>query len=259
MFLRWDEPPELDVLFGGEVLFRHSLAFSGAVWQSSSSIGTTAQARDLTAVLPLKPGTYLARVFDISGNPSDAIASVTTKQANVLAFANVNSLNEHPVFSGIKINVVGDGGILKLEGSTLFDDIPDFDLVPDLDSLGGIVSTGTYDFAAGFDLVTVKRVRLTTRVSMLSVNVLDRIDDRTDPMDDWEDFDGTTQAETDVVVFVRHTDDDPGGSPTFSAFERLDSAEFEARGFDFRAIITTKDPAFNVHVDTLGVDVEEVV
>ena len=259
VFLRWDESPELDVLFGGEVRFRHSALFTGATWPSSSSIGTTARARNLTAVLPLKPGTYLARVFDVSGNPSDAIASITTKQASVLEFANVDSLSEHTTFIGIKTGVVVDAGILKLVGTGLFDDIPDFDLVPDLDSLGGIVSTGTYDFAAGFDLVTVKRVRLTTRVSMVSINVLDLIDDRTDPMDDWEDFDGTTQAETNVVVFVRHTDDDPGGSPTFSAFERLDSAEFEARGFDFRAILTTKDPAFNVHVDTLGVDVEEVI
>jgi len=259
VFLRWDEPPELDVLFGGEVRFRHSADFTGATWSASSSIGTTVHARDLTAVLPLKPGTYLARVFDVSGNPSDAIASVTTKQANVLAFANVDSLNEHTAFTGIKTGVVADGGILKLTSIGLFDDIPDFDALSDLDSFGGITSTGTYDFAAGFDLVTVKRVRLTTRVGMTSINVLDFIDDRTNPMDDWEDFDGTLQAETDVVVFVRHTDDDPGGSPTFSAFERLDSAEFEARGFDFRAVLTTNDPAFNVFVDTLGVDVEEVV
>ena len=210
-------------------------------------------------MLPLKPGTYLARVFDVLGNPSDVIATVTTKQANVLEFANVDSLNEHTAFTGIKTGVVVDSGVLKLASIGLFDSIPDLDAISNLDSFGGITSTGTYDFAAGFDLTTVKRVRLTTRVGMTSINVLDFIDDRTELMDDWEDFDGTLQAETDVVVFVRHTDDDPGGSPTFSAFERLDSAEFEARGFDFRAILTTNDPAFNVHVDTLGVDVEEVI
>jgi len=62
-----------------------------------------------------------------------------------------------------------------------------------------------------------------------------------------------------VRVEVRSTDDDPGGSPTWSAWDRLDSAEFEARGFDFRALLSTEDPAFNIQVSDLGIDVDEVV
>ena len=115
---------------------------------------------------------------------------------------------------------------------------------------------GTYDFLAGFDLTTVKQVRLTTRITMASTNVDDLIDSRTTNIDTWESFDGGDQAVTDVRVEVRHTDDDPGGSPTWTAWERLDSAEFEARGFDFRAILTSGDPTFNVLVTDLGIGAE---
>ena len=67
------------------------------------------------------------------------------------------------------------------------------------------------------------------------------------------------QSAGDVLIEARSTDDDPSGSPTWGAWERLDSAEFDARGFDFRAILTSNDPAFNVHVTDLGIDAEEVL
>ena len=257
--LRWDSPAELDVQFGGVVRFRHSPVFSGASWSQSTSIGELARARDLIATLPLKPGTYLARVFDIVGNPSGDIATVTTKQASVLSFASVDTLDEAPSFGGSHTGTVGLGGILKLNGSDPIDSWADVDAIADWDSEGGILSSGTYLFQLGFDFATVKRTRLTTRVTGQSTNVLELIDDRTDPIDEWEDFDGLEQGAADARVETRHTDDDPAGSPTWSAWERLDSAEFEARGFEFRALLTTNDPAINIHITQLGVDAEEVV
>ncbi len=257
-FLRWDEPIELDVRFGGTVRFRHTTEEATPLWQESSSIGQSVNARTLFTPLPLKAGSYLARVFDADGNPS-TVVSVTTKQASVLSFANVSSLDETPSFSGTHSNTVGVDGELKLEGTTLIDSVADFDNITDFDNEGGIVASGTYIFDLGFDLTTVKRVRLTTRTAVRSDNVLDILDSRTDLIDDWEDFDGTIQAEGDLIVEVRHTDDDPSGSPTWSAYERLESAEFSARGFSFRARLFTNDPAFNIVCDVLGVDVEEIV
>ena len=258
VFLRWDEPIELDVRFGGTVKFRHTTEQATPLWQESNSIGQSVNARTLFTTLPLKAGSYLARVFDSDGNPS-TIVSVTTKQASVLNFANVDTLDEAPLFSGVHSNTVSIDGELKLEGSTLIDSVADFDSIVDFDSEGGIASSGIYTFNLGFDLTTVKRVRLTTRITVRSDNVTDLIDDRTDLIDTWEDFDGTVQAEADLFVEVRHTDDDPSGSPTWSEYERLDSAEFSARGFSFRARLLTNDPAFNIICTVLGVDVEEVV
>lgn len=256
--LRWDEPPTLDVRFGGTVKFRHTQTLVSPAWSQSVSIGQSAKARSLFATLPLKTGSYMARVFDSIGLPS-TIVSVSTKQASVMTFANVSTLDEAPTFSGVHNNTIVAGGGLKLAGTALIDSFADWDAISDFDSTGGISATGTYDFASGFDLVTVKRVRLSTRVTALSDNILDQIDDKTDFIDTWEDFDGSVQAEGDLLIQVRTTDDDPAGSPTWSAWERLDSAEFEARGFEFRAILFSNDPTFNIVITELGVDAEEIV
>lgn len=258
--LRWDRPTELDVRFGGQVKFRHSPEeiAANAAWAESTSIGTTAKGDALLATLPLKPGTYLARVFDRQGHGSQDIAAISTKQASVLAFANVTSLSEHPTFAGTLTDVVRDGSTLKIASAGLFDDIPDVDAVGNIDAYGGSKSSGTYDFASGIDLSTVKRVRLTSGITAISINPNDLIDERAALIDSWEDFDGSLQAQADCRIQVRETDDDPAGSPAWSAWNNLDSAEFEARSFDFRAILSTDDAAFNVQVSALSVVVEEI-
>lgn len=240
--IRWTRPTELDVQFGGEVQFRHSPAFSGASWSSSTSIGEAAHARTLFAVLPLKGGTYLARVYDVAGNPSEVV-SVTTKQASVLTFAAATTLDEDPTFSGTHTDTVVDSGNLQLN----------------VDGTGAVLSTGTYEFASGYDFTTVTRVRLTTRITAANSNVLENIDSRTENIDTWDSFDGSDSSKGDAVVYVRSTDDDPAGtSPDWSAWERLDSAEFQARGFEFKVILTSEDPAFNVLISDLGIDAEEL-
>lgn len=258
--IRWDRPGELDVRFGGEVRWRHSpeTDVDLATWQSSTSIGQAAKGDDRICTLPLKPGTYLARVFDKSGRPSDVV-KLSTKQASVLAYANVDTVTESPAFAGVNNGTVVEGNSLQLSGLGDFDSIPDLDAVGNLDAFGGIAASGTYTFAGGFDLTTVTRVRLTSTVVAISINVLDLIDERSDMIDLWEDFDGTQQSATDCRVQVRHTDDDPNSSPVaWSVWNDLDSAEFEARGFQFRALLTTNDPAFNIRVDTLSVVAEEI-
>jgi len=259
-YLRWDQPQELDVIFGGTVRFRHSQLTSGATWQESVGIGESAFARTRWALLPLKPGTYLARVFDVTGRASADIATVTTKQATVLTYASADTLDEGTAFAGTHSNTVSIGGVLKLKGTSLMDDWGLVDDITEWDGEGGVAVSGTYGFASGFDFSSVGKYRLTTRLTVISTNPLDKIDSRTDLIDTWEDFDGTTQAQGDVTVEVRHTDDDPASSsPTWSSWERLDSAEFEARGFEFRAILTSSDPAFNIEVSELGVDAEDLV
>jgi len=149
---------------------------------------------------------------------------------------------------------------LRLAAEGLFDDIEDLDEVTDLDTAGPVGAAGTYYFAAGFDFLAETRVRLTTRVVATSYATDDLIDNRLNAVDDWEDIDGTTQAAGDAIVYVRHTDEDPAGtSPAWSAWERLDSAEFDARGFEFRVDLSTEDAAFNIAVSELGIDAEELV
>lgn len=240
--IRWGKPTELDVIFGGEVVFRHSPLFEGATWGNSVTIGQSSRARTLFAVLPLKPGTYLARVYDVDGNPADEVTTVTTKQASVHAFENVDSIDEGTAFIGSHSNTEEDGGVLKLtEGSPR-------------------VLAGTYTFAQGFDFGVVTRIRLTTRIDVSAYSISDEIDDRLDPIDSWEDFDGTVQAGADARIFVRHTDTDPEASPVvWSAWERLDSAEFEARAFQFKVELTAESDDYNIAISELGIDADQIV
>jgi hypothetical protein len=239
--IRWGKPSEIDVLFGGEVSFRHSKELTGATWGASVSIGQSALARTLFTTLPLKEGTYLARVYDVDGNPSDTVTVVTTKQASVHAFADLDSLDEAPSFLGTHDETVEDAGNLKmLEGSPR-------------------ALTGEYNFATGFDFSTVEKVRLTTRIAVASYIITDTIDGRTSNIDTWEDFDGSIESGADARIYVRHTDDDPEGSPVeWSDWEKLESAEFEARAFQFKVVLTIDSVDYNILVSELGVDAEQI-
>ena len=257
--LTWDRHSDLDVRIGGEIRFRHSPALAGATWASSIRISQPIQGGQTGTILPLRPGTYLARAVDSSGIPSQSIASVVTDGAEVLSFANIATLDEHPNFAGPKTATAASDGVLSLAGTGLFDDIPDFDAVEDLDAFGGLASSGTYDFAGGIDQGAVKRCRLTATIAATVVNPLDLIDERTLPIDEWVDFDGDLGADVaDAQVYVRTTNDDPAGSPVWSDWELLTVAEFAARAFDFQARLETSDTTYNIQVSQLTVSCDEV-
>lgn len=254
--LRWTQSTDLDVKIGGKVEFRHSPALVGATLAESTSIGNAIPGSDTVAVLPLKPGTYLARFVDSSGIPGP-VATATTDGATVLAFSTVGSVNEAPLFSGTNSGTVVIGGALQLAGSETIDAITDFDATPNLDVAGGVASSGTYTFAAGIDLGSVQRVRLSSSVEASIVNVIDLIDDRTDDIDSWDSFDGTGAANADAVVYVRTTMTDPSASPVWSDWQRLDVAEFYCRAIDKPQLrMSTDDPAYNILVSQLSVTAE---
>lgn len=258
-FFRWDQPRELDVQFGGKVEFRHSEDALPS-WSNSTSIGQVAQARALFATLPLKTGTYLARVFDEAGNQS-SVVMIGSYQASVLEYAPVDSIEEAPTFAGNKDNTIVDGISLKIGGSGDFDSIPDVDAEPDWDAFGGTaeITVGTYEFDVGFDFGAVKRVRLTTHVLAGVFIVNDLIDSWNENIDDRDNFDGADVAEADCVIYVSKTNDNPAGSPIWDDWQRLDSAEVECRGCKFKAVLTSYNSDFNIAVTEMGVAAEEIV
>ncbi|TAK45268.1 MAG: host specificity protein J [Betaproteobacteria bacterium] len=255
--LAWTLHPDLDVREGGHIQFRHSEATSGAVWSEAFTIGDAAPGNAGQWILPLKAGTYLAKAVDSSGLTSVNAASISTKQASIHAFSTLNTVQEDSTFSGTHSSTIAIDSVLKLLGSGMFDAIPDLDAVASLDAYGGVAASGTYTFATGVDRGSVERVRVTSQIDGIIVNLNDKIDSRTGSIDDWLNFDGTDGAEADAYVEMRETDDNPSGSPTWSAWNRLDASEHECRGLQFRARLSTTDPAYNVHIDTLRVRVDQ--
>ena len=62
-----------------------------------------------------------------------------------------------------------------------------------------------------------------------------------------------------AVLRVRATQNDPnGGSPTWTDWQRLDSAEFDARGFDFELDLKREDQSYSIRVSGLDVLAEQV-
>jgi hypothetical protein len=255
--------PDLDVRRGGRWRIRHVQLDATVAWDTAFSIGDPdSWLGDQTIlVVPLKPGTYLIRAEDAVGVQSTAYAQIETKQASVLTFATLSTLQEDNSFPGTHSGTAATGGILTLGGIGIFDDIADLDAVTDLDGFGGIATLGTYTFSAGYDKGSVGHLRLTSRIVGLTVNLNDLVDERTGNVDDWLDFDGTAEiggGSCDAWAEFRETDDDPGGSPVWSDWKRLDASEVEARGIQCRAKLSTLDAAYRPEVSELRVKIEEL-
>lgn len=258
VFLRWNRSPDLDVTQGGVVRFRHCQALSGATLATSTSIGDDVPGGDTMAVLPLKPGSYLVQFVDAVGTVSDP-AVVTTDGATVLEYSTYDTVVESAAYDGTHDGtIVNDDGDLTLQGAGLVDDIIDFDAVSSIDAYGGIRTSGEYDWGSGLDFGTKRRMRLTASVTVEVVNVVDLIDDRAGAVDDWPDWDGDASGEGDCTIWVRTTDDDPNISPTWSEWQRLDSAEVYCRAVDPKAVLTVSDQSYNIRVSDMRITAEEL-
>jgi hypothetical protein len=257
--LAWDQALDLDVREGGKIEFRHSPALSGVTWANSTQIREAVSGQQSYANVPLKAGTYIVRPVDSSGIPGET-TSVTTKQASINGFAALSGspVTEETSFAGTHSGTVGSGSVLKLANSQLWDDIPDLDaLGTNIDETGGISESGVYTFANAYDFGSVTRARLTSKIAASITSILSNIDDIEALIDDWDSFDGDqTGGQADAWVEYRQTDDDPSGSPTWTSWQRLDTAEVECRGVQFRAQLRSYDTAYNIEITTLQVAAE---
>lgn len=255
--LQWDLPGDLDVQYGGWIIFRHSPLLTGASWANSTTIGRAVSGDQTIAYLPLKPGTYLATVYDVDGNPSD-VTSISTKQASVLTFVTEASIQEDPTFSGTKIGCeVVDDNLQLIAGD--FDSSLSVDAEPDWDLTGSFVlGSGTYEFALGMDFGSVKSVRLTLHIKVEAENLVDEIDGD-DLWDSLNDVDGVSGAPVDAQVYGKITDDDPAGTPTWSDFIKMDSIEVNCRAVgELECRMTTTNSNFNIHVSELRLIAERL-
>ncbi len=237
--LRWTATTDLDVRIGGKVVIRHSSVTSGATWDAASPIGgDELPGGDTLAVLSAKSGTYLLKFRDSSLLYSETPAAVVVEQAALTGFTTPSggSLVEDPTFSGAKTNCSVVSSQLALDVGEL---------------------TGSYDFSAVMDLSSVLRVRLTTDIAVQVVNNTDSWDstELCDSSDPWDAV--VTGNEAVALIYVRKTNDDPGGSPTWTDWNRLDSAEYEGRAFQYRCDLQAFDPDFGIEISELAVVAEE--
>jgi hypothetical protein len=233
--LKWALPTDADVRIGGRVVIRHS-ALGVPTWPNSVSYDEVAGNQTI-AVVPLKPGAYLLRAVDATGVPGP-VTIVSTKGIQATPFVPASSLVEHPTFSGSKTNVVVNGS--------------------DQLTLVSVAAEGLYAFSATMDLGAVKAVRLRSVIKTLADSLASTIATRPGNISTWGSITGGEDARIDVIVEARFTDDNPGGSPTWTGWSRLDNNEVSFRGAQFRARLTSATPDFNLLIDELAVFADEV-
>ncbi|WP_196774332.1 hypothetical protein [Rhodovulum sp. MB263] len=233
--LRWDRHPSLDVRQGGRIEFRHAGALSGATWQSSTGIGKAVSGGVTEATLPLKSGTYLARAHDAMGTPGP-VSGIAIRAASIIPTTTVVTLAEAPDFAGAAEGCRAAGGVLAMApGQT----------------------RAIYAFAGRIDLGRVQPVRLITDIELLISEAEDLFWQPsgtamwTPP--DARLWQGSTDAYGDVDLQVSLTDDDPAADPAWGPWQSFDAADFPARAFRFRAILSVESPDYTIGITGLTV------
>ena len=255
--LSWDESVDLDVLVGGFIEIRWTPATSGQKWGDAILLSRFA-GTSIGAQVELLSGTYLAKFLDSSGNYSQDEALISTTVPAALALNVIDTIDEAPGFPGAKDGVVYDAAeqAISLASRLTIDEIPDIDAEGSIDAAGGVGIFGTYDFQDTFDLGAVFTSNLTASISVEAFDVGQVIDLRYNPIDEWSDIDGEKVEDVEIALYVRSTEDDPGGSPTWTEWKRFVATQYLARAFQFRLTMLSPNPTHNAWIRGLSVVVD---
>jgi len=273
--LTWRQSDDLDVRVGGYVRLRHSPDLSGVTWPTSTSISEQIAGSATEAYADLKAGTYSLKFVDSGGRESLNAALIEFTKADLQSVEVVGALGstEDPSFTGTKTNLTVDTVNNELELATTGNELNplgDFDLEDgggllleddsnlDLQGDDELHTSGTYVFNSGntFTLSDVFSLRLDSTLRARSFFPYgERIDDEPD-FDLITEFDGTAPNTCDVELYIRTTQDDPAGSPTFTSWRRFNNAEFKARGYQVKAEFSTGGPQEQIAVDQLRVQAQ---
>ena len=262
--LSWDRATDLDVLVGGKVLIRHSQSLIGAEWEASQEIVAAAAGSQTQKLVPLLEGTYSVKFEDDTGNrsltPTLVVADLPTPQPRLLVQTYAEDA-ETPPFSGNSTDMVYQidlDGLILVSGTNV-DDMAtggDWDGLPSIDGIGGVVSSGSYEFGSTYDMGAVFDVNLQRRLAAFPYLPNGLWDDRLGLVDDWPAIDETNLDQIDARVYVRSTVDDPAGTPTWTDWREFANAIMRGRGFQFKLEAATLNPDINIIVSELGAVME---
>ena len=254
--LSWNRATELDVLLGGKTLIRHSSKTSQAQWQNAQNIVVAAAGNQTQKIVPLLAGTYLIKFEDDGGRQSPSPGSTDSAWNNTRVTTNlpapsqrlvVGTVDEHTAnFTGSKSNTVYDSSLdaLKLAVTN-----------------NATATSGEYIFANSIDLGQAYDVNLRKVLEANTFYTATLWDSRTDLIDTWGSIDtiGSANANAtkgNAAVYVRSTNDNPSGSPTWSAYKEFSNVLITGRAFQFKAILTSSDTTQNIAVTELGATLE---
>ena len=265
LHLTWSPVTDLDLSY---YKVRYSAETSGATYSNSVDLVDKVARPANSVVVPAQTGTYFIKAVDkvggLSVNPNSFVVLIDSN--NVEDFNAVATLTENPTFSGTRSDVVvlldDESDYLALDTSSKLDGATgDFDEALGLfdGGNGDIVPSGVYYFSNSIDLGEkyTSRVRPTFKVDYL--DYVNDFESATGNFDDREgNFDGDPdQFDTTSASFeLRHTDDDPSGTPSWSDWQRFIVADISARAIEFRVVMTSKSTSATPAVRELSAEID---
>lgn len=249
----WTPNTDVDLAY---YQIRFSPATSGATWSGAAPLIPRLGRDASSATTPAAVGTWLIKAFDRGGRESlEATLAVSTIAA-VSGLNVVDTIAEAPSFAGTHDGTADAGGELVLASSDMMGDWTALDDVPAL-SYGthGLIDAGIYTFADAVDLGAKYTSRLTAEIEVVGNRLFNTLA-TWGTLSGVVTLSGTDASAWDVALEVRSTDDDPGGSPTWSEWRPFVVGDYAARAFKFRALLSSTDPAVTPEVSTLTVHVD---
>lgn len=266
--LTWNQTSELDVRVGGKVIIRHDpRPIATAEWAFSTQVVTAVAGNATQKQVPLLPGTYLLKFQDYLGNQSTNATAfelslpeyesrlkldlyTTIGYAVDYYFGGVQWEEENlsTPFSGTKVNCSYDGTETAL--------VIDLDLYVALDYYEPIYAEGDpqaeYYFSETLELGDVFDVNFRRYILKRDLAASGLFDATAGLFDDHPSFfDGNVSDATNVTFYIRATNNDPAGTPTWGPWTEIINGVVQGRAFQAKALLTTNDASVNIAIENL--------
>tara|TARA_A100001201_G_scaffold143597_1_gene146079 strand:+ start:17663 stop:21265 length:3603 start_codon:yes stop_codon:yes gene_type:complete len=285
--LRWGATASGQKLEGFIAVIKHSSKTDGSGSWANSSILRKVEARTTSVVLPLLNGEYLIKFQNEQRLRSANAVSAIINIPDGIPRLNFEVIREDQLaneFGGDKVGVYYnqeyDG--LILDGDASFDAISSLDgFTANIDShFGTQLTRGEYFFQKTVDFGGKYSVRLQRVLTTRGLYASDLIDDRSELIDTWSDFDGDVPDDTNVQVYFRKSDlaatvsdfvaedgtdrilyednsnIEQNSDLAFDDWIPLENNAYVGRTFQFKAVLTTDHVDQTPIVDQLGVTLQ---
>jgi len=252
-YLSWDTASDLDL---SHYRIKFSPALTGVTWGTASDLIPKVSKPTTTAMVPTLIGTYLIKAVDYYGNESVNAASIVTNVASIEGLNAVATLTENPTFSGVKTSCEVVGTNLQLSSADTIADWTTLDAVVSMYyGVNGLATSGTYMFNNTLDLGAVYTSRLTSNVKSYGINIVNTLNSWT-TLDSVTSLDGTDPSQWGVNLYVRTTNDDPAGAPTWSSWMPFVIGDYTARAFEFKAQLLSYTTNVTPSIEILEVTID---
>ena len=213
--LEWSPVADLDL---SHYKIRYAVEEAGATFSNATTAVDKVPRPGSSIVVPARPGTYMIRAIDKTGNSSLNYTSTIIPEAAFETFATALTLTDSPTFSGAKTNTSVTSSELRITSGT----------------------SGTYEMSAPIDAGSALRVRARLDVNVNrydpSLGLFDALPGAFDAIAGlFDDFTGgTTFADTDVLLYIAVSPD----AVTYGDWQLFKGGDFYGRGFKFKAELT---------------------